>query len=97
MVNVKVGEQVLKLPVYPLPGQARGTVGVALGYGRAENQEAIGSAAFQIKLDQTGDYDLDADGNKKPIGGNAYKFTSFENDSIKYFADAEVADANEKY
>ena len=97
MVNVAVGEQVLKLPVYPLPGQARGTVGVALGYGRAENQEAIGSAAFQIKLDQTGDYDLDADGNKKPIGGNAYKFTSFENDSIKYFADAEVADANEKY
>lgn len=97
MVNVTVGEQVLKLPVYPLPGQARGTVGVALGYGRAENQEAIGSAAFQIKLDQTGDYDLDADGNKKPIGGNAYKFTSFENASIKYYADAEVADANEKY
>jgi MoCo/4Fe-4S cofactor protein with predicted Tat translocation signal len=97
MVNVTVGEQVLKLPVYPLPGQARGTVGVALGYGRAENQEAIGSAAFQIKLDQTGDYDLDAEGNKKPIGGNAYKFTSFENGSIKYYADAEVADASEKY
>ena len=77
MVNVTVGEQVLKLPVYPLPGQARGTVGIALGYGRAENQEAIGSAAFQIKLDQTGDYDLDADGKKKPIGGNSYKFTSF--------------------
>jgi Fe-S-cluster-containing dehydrogenase component len=97
MVNVTVGEQVLKLPVYPLPGQARGTIGVAIGYGRAENQEAIGSAAFQIKLDQTGDYDLDADGNKKPIGGNAYKFTSFEYGSIKYYADAEVADANEKY
>ena len=97
MVNVTVGEQVLKLPVYPLPGQARGTVGVALGYGRAENQEAIGSAAFQIKLDQTGDYDLDADGKKKPIGGNSYKFTSFVNGSIKYYADADIADANEKY
>jgi molybdopterin-containing oxidoreductase family iron-sulfur binding subunit len=97
MVNVTVGEQVLKLPVYPLPGQARGTVGIALGYGRAENQEAIGSAAFQIKLDQTGDYDLDADGKKKPIGGNSYKFTSFVNGSIKYYADADVADANEKY
>lgn len=97
MVNVTVGEQVLKLPVYPLPGQARGTIGVALGYGRAENQEAIGQAAFQIKLDQSGDYELDADGNKKPIGGNSYKFTSFENGSIKYYADADVADANEKY
>lgn len=97
MVNVTVGEQVLKLPVYPLPGQARGTVGVALGYGRAENQEAIGSAAFQIKLDQTGDYDLDSEGNKKPIGGNSYKFTSFQNGSIKYYADAEVVDASEKY
>ena len=97
MVNVTVGEQVLKLPVYPLPGQARGTVGIALGYGRAENQEAIGSAAFQIKLDQTGDYDLDADGKKKPIGGNSYKFTSFVNGSIKYYADADIADANEKY
>lgn len=97
MVNVTVGEQVLKLPVYPLPGQARGTIGVALGYGRAENQEAIGKAAFQIKLDESGEYELDADGNKKPIGGNSYKFTSFENGSLKYYADAEVANANEKY
>ncbi len=69
-----------------------------LGYGRSRKSRSdCGSAAFQIKLDQTGDYDLDADGNKKPIGANAYKFTSFENNSIKYYADAEVADANEKY
>ena len=35
------------LPVYPSPGQALGTVGVALGYGRGGNGEKIGKAAYQ--------------------------------------------------
>ena len=33
-VNLKVGDQVLVLPAIIQPGQAKGTIGVALGYGR---------------------------------------------------------------
>ncbi len=36
-VNVKVGESVVQnVPVYIMPGQAKGSVGLALGYGRKE-------------------------------------------------------------
>ena len=49
MAKVKVGSTELTLPVFPLPGQALGTVGVALGYGRGANGENIGKAAFQTK------------------------------------------------
>ncbi len=34
VVNVTVNGQTIKLPVVPQPGQARGTIGIALGYGR---------------------------------------------------------------
>jgi MoCo/4Fe-4S cofactor protein with predicted Tat translocation signal len=34
VVNVTVNGNTIKLPVVPQPGQARGTVGIALGYGR---------------------------------------------------------------
>ena len=34
LVNVTVGGVTIKLPVVPQPGQATGTVGIALGYGR---------------------------------------------------------------
>ncbi len=96
MINVKVGETTLKLPVYPLPGQAHGTVGVSLGYGRGENEEKIGKAAYQVELDQSGEYIIE-DGKKVPIGKNSFKFTSFEDGAIKYYAGAEVSDADEKY
>ena len=47
LATVKVGSKEITLPVYPLPGQALGTVGIALGYGRGANGENIGKAAFQ--------------------------------------------------
>ena len=34
VVNVTVNGQTIKLPVVPQPGQAQGTIGIALGYGR---------------------------------------------------------------
>ena len=54
------------LPVYPLPGQALGTVGVALGYGRGENGEKIGKSAYQTA--EYGGYDVTEKGKPKPIG-----------------------------
>jgi MoCo/4Fe-4S cofactor protein with predicted Tat translocation signal len=35
MIRVLVGDQSMELPVVSLPGQKRGTIGVALGYGKA--------------------------------------------------------------
>jgi molybdopterin-containing oxidoreductase family iron-sulfur binding subunit len=72
LATLKVGSKQVTLPVYPLPGQALGTVGVALGYGRGANGENIGKAAFQTK--EYGGNDTDAKGNLKPIGANAFAF-----------------------
>lgn len=72
LATLKVGAEQVTLPVYPLPGQALGTVGVALGYGRGANGENIGKAAFQTK--EYGGNDTDDKGNLKPIGANAFAF-----------------------
>ena len=99
VATVTVGENKLKLPVVPTPGQKVGTVGIALGYGRGANQENIGKAAYQVALDQTGKYELDENGNKKPIGGNSYQFTSFVNGELTYNAPAtfELAEGERYY
>jgi MoCo/4Fe-4S cofactor protein with predicted Tat translocation signal len=68
--TIKVGDASFTLPVYPLPGQAFGTVGVALGYGRGANAEKIGKAAYQTA--QYGGYITDENDNPKPIGANAF-------------------------
>src|SRR5690606_26618128 len=47
VISITVGETTFNLPVYPQPGQAPGTIGIALGYGRGENGEKIGSSAYQ--------------------------------------------------
>ena len=70
LANITVGGKSLTLPVYPQPGQALGTVGIALGYGRGENGEAIGKGAFQTK--EYGGYDVDVNGKKKGIGQNVF-------------------------
>ncbi len=74
--TIKVGNVSLTLPVYPLPGQAIGTVGVALGYGRGAGDEKIGKAAYQ-----TGEYGghlTDASGKRLTIGENAFRLSSFD-------------------
>lgn len=72
--SVSVGDQSLELPVYPQPGQKKGTIGIALGYGRGISSEGealpIGNAAFQC--DEFGDHKTDADGVPIPVGKNAY-------------------------
>jgi molybdopterin-containing oxidoreductase family iron-sulfur binding subunit len=49
LAKVKVGNKEVTLPVYPSPGQALGTIGIALGYGRGANNEEVGNAAFKTK------------------------------------------------
>lgn len=53
MIRVNVGDNSMELPVVALPGQKRGTVGVALGYGKAKVTEEgverlIGKNAFAV-------------------------------------------------
>ncbi|MBK8228565.1 MAG: TAT-variant-translocated molybdopterin oxidoreductase [Flavobacteriales bacterium] len=76
VVNVKVGEVELKLPVVPSPGQREGTIAIALGYGRGANGERVGKAAVVT----------DHNGERKPVGQNAYPFTSLRNGAVSYDA-----------
>lgn len=92
---VTVNGQKLTLPVYPQPGQAFNTVGIALGYGRGANGEAIGRGAYQTK--EYGGYDLNDQGNKKTIGINVYPLISFVNDLPAYSANATIAKVGGEY
>lgn len=93
--TIKVGDASLTLPVYPLPGQAPGTVGVALGYGRGANGENIGKAAFQTE--EYGGHVLLENGNPAPIGGNAFAFVGEENGSFSYSGSCSIVKAEGMY
>jgi MoCo/4Fe-4S cofactor protein with predicted Tat translocation signal len=72
MATVTVNGKSITLPVYPSPGQAPKTVGIALGYGRGEGNEEIGNAAYVTK--QYGGFETDENNNRVPVGKNAYRF-----------------------
>jgi molybdopterin-containing oxidoreductase family iron-sulfur binding subunit len=93
--TVKVGSKSITLPVYPSPGQAPGTVGIALGYGRGANGEKIGTAAFQTK--EYGGNVMNDEGNAKPIGANAFDFVNMENGTMSYSAVATINKEEEIY
>jgi molybdopterin-containing oxidoreductase family iron-sulfur binding subunit len=84
----------LSLPVYPSPGQAPGTLGVAIGYGRGENGEAIGKAAYQTQ--DYGGYLEGPNGGKTMIGQNAFKLINSTN-ALSYSFPAEVSGPGEEY
>ena len=84
-----------KLPVYPSPGQALGTVGVALGYGRGGNGEKIGKAAYQTK--EYGGHVTDAKGNPKPIGENAFKLLTAVSRELSYANSAKITKVEGEY
>jgi Fe-S-cluster-containing dehydrogenase component len=94
LAKITVNGVSFELPVIPTPGQAKGTVGVALGYGRGENGERIGKGAFQTK--EYGGYE-EKDGKRVAIGQNAFKFVSFANDTFNYAASGAVEKASGTY
>lgn len=77
LAKVTVNGKSVTLPVYPLPGQTPGTVGIALGYGRGADGEKIGKAAYQTQ--QYGGHVILDNGNPAPIGENAFRFVASEN------------------
>ncbi len=82
VAKLTVGGKTIELPVIAQPGQKRGSVAVALGYGRGANQENIGRAAFRTK--NYGGYDLDQDGKLRPIGVNAYPMVEMKDGVMMY-------------
>jgi MoCo/4Fe-4S cofactor protein with predicted Tat translocation signal len=95
MAKVTIGSKSVTLPVYPSPGQAPGTIGIALGYGRGGNGEKIGKAAYVTK--EYGGYATDENGNPMPIGANAFQFVTVENGTMKYSANAKVEKVDGTY
>jgi len=92
MATVTVGETSLTLPVFPQPGQALGTVGVALGYGRGVNGEKIGKAAYHTT--EYGSHESGENGGKVSIGANAYALIQNGDYTI---TNASISNANKKY
>jgi MoCo/4Fe-4S cofactor protein with predicted Tat translocation signal len=82
LVKVYVGDTSMELPVFPTPGQAPGTIGIALGYGRGANGENIGKAAFQSG--ESGSFDTDLEGNLIPVGANAFGWAQSNGTHVNY-------------
>jgi MoCo/4Fe-4S cofactor protein with predicted Tat translocation signal len=95
LAKLTVNGTTVSLPVYPLPGQAPGTVGVALGYGRGGNGEKIGKAAFQTK--EYGGHVTDDKGNPKAIGANVFTFVSVANGLMEYSNVGKIESTGETY
>jgi molybdopterin-containing oxidoreductase family iron-sulfur binding subunit len=95
MATVKSNGKEFTLPVYPSPGQALGTVGIALGYGRGGNGEKIGKAAYQTK--EYGGYITDEKGNPKPIGENVYRMLSTDESALRYTNSAKITKVDGEY
>ena len=95
LATLTVNGKSVTLPVYPMPGQALKTVGVALGYGRGANGEKIGKSAFQTK--EYGGHVTDENGNPKPIGANVFSMAKFENGTYNYTNAGSLASADGEY
>jgi molybdopterin-containing oxidoreductase family iron-sulfur binding subunit len=93
--SVTVDGKTVTLPVYPMPGQAIGTIGIALGYGRGANGEKIGKAAYQTK--EYGGHDLGENGKPIAIGANVFGFVSTANGTYEYSNVAKLTKANGTY
>ncbi len=95
LASITVGDVTYELPVYPSPGQAPGTVGIALGYGRGEGGANIGKAAFQTK--EYGGHVTDQNGNPKPIGKNAFRMVQTTGTTMEYTAVATIENKKASY
>ena len=84
VVKVTANGHSVELPAFMQPGQAPGTVGIALGYGRGDNGEAIGRAAYQTQ--ENGEYVMTPDGLPMPIGANVFGLAELVSGVPRYSA-----------
>ncbi|MCC6601393.1 MAG: TAT-variant-translocated molybdopterin oxidoreductase [Crocinitomicaceae bacterium] len=83
LVRVTINGKDVTLPVFAAPGQKRGTIGIALGYGRGSGNEEIGKAAYQNG--PKGEHLMDGD-KRLPIGKNVFQLATIENGQPLYVA-----------
>ena len=95
LAKVTVNGDSVVLPVYPSPGQTIGTIGIALGYGRGAKNEEVGNAAYQTK--EYGGFDLDATGNRVPVGKNVFPFTQLVDGGIQFVNNASIQKVSGTY
>ena len=95
VAKLTVNDVEVKLPVYPLPGQTSGTVGISMGYGRGENNEDIGKAAYQC--DEFGNHLDNGDGGLVPIGANAFRLCNFKDGYLSYNGFGNISPTEERY
>lgn len=76
VLKVTVNGIAMELPAVLSPGQASGTIAVALGYGRGANGERVGRAACM----------RDSKGGVNPVGQNVYPWTSLRGNTVRYEA-----------
>ncbi|PIB36501.1 molybdopterin oxidoreductase [Reichenbachiella sp. 5M10] len=77
LVTLTVGNQSLKLPALVQPGQAKGTVGVAIGFGRTKGGKVangVGVNAYPLISYKSGTQDLNiTSGVKVEMSGEEYR------------------------
>lgn len=96
VVNVTVGNKTIKLPAFPTPGQKKGTVAIALGFGRGAGNEEIGKSAYQTG--EKGVHLTGEGGKRVPIGQNAYPLASASGETVIYAAyDVKIEKTAETY
>lgn len=83
MGTVTVGDTKLELPVYPIPGQRRGTVGIAVGYGRTHVGKIgeIGKNAFPLISESNGTLSMSAFSASVGSGDGTYAMASLQTHS----------------
>lgn len=88
LATVNYNGVTIELPVVPSPGQAKDTVGIALGYGRGANGTNAGASAYVTK--PYGGFEYDKNGHKVPVGKNAFRFLNYENEAYNLYAASNV-------
>lgn len=91
VVSITVGDQEMKLPAFPQPGQKPGTIGIAVGYGRGKDGERIGKGAYHTE--RYGEWTKGENGDRKMIGQNAFALSGAD---VEIFA-ADVKKTEEEY
>ncbi|MCY2986708.1 MAG: TAT-variant-translocated molybdopterin oxidoreductase [Planctomycetota bacterium] len=90
LIELRSGGRTVEIPVYVLPGQARGSIGVALGYGRtaaghvggstADGVAPVGSNVYAIRTSQALEFTTDLE--VKPTGKQVALATTQDHHAI---------------
>jgi MoCo/4Fe-4S cofactor protein with predicted Tat translocation signal len=84
LATVVVNEVEMTLPIFPQPGQAVGTIGIALGYGREGGPTNVGRASYQYG--RYGENIEDENGGHVAVGKNAFPLVSMVGGTASYIA-----------